>query len=245
MFSETETAMYSRTSTGDRLGAEFGVKAKNRHPGLESGRLNVCDQSRLKARAEPVFDRGEIAGMAIRGDHHLAPHLVQGVKRVKKLLEDLFLAFKELDVVEEQDISRAVLGLEVIDALVTNPIDEVIEECFRSHITNGFRRVKIPHVVANRMEKMGLAESCSSEDKKWVVGEAGLIGYCHCCAVGKGVGVTHDEVLESIPFVKHGRFVLGPDLGLDRFDWSLERLIQADEVQHAVGAEDLGMKRFD
>ena len=57
--------------------------------------------NRLRSRSSR---EERFAGMAIGADHHLFAGFVEAVERVEELLEDLLLAFEELDVVEEEDV---------------------------------------------------------------------------------------------------------------------------------------------
>ncbi len=53
-----------------------------------------------------------LRGTDVGGDDHVLARVVQRVERVEELLERLFLALQELDVVDEEDVDFAVLALE-------------------------------------------------------------------------------------------------------------------------------------
>src|SRR6266516_681202 len=92
--------------------------AQARDPGLEVGRLDVRDQAPLEPRAEPLFERRDLARRPIGGDHDLAPGLVERVEGVEELLLDPFLVLEELDVVDQEQVVGAVALLEAFDPLV-------------------------------------------------------------------------------------------------------------------------------
>lgn len=74
---------------------------------LEFRRLDVGDQAPLETGPQPFLERGQLLGRTVRGDDDLLVRIVEGVEGVEELLLDAFLAFDELDVVDERmSVSR-------------------------------------------------------------------------------------------------------------------------------------------
>ena len=84
-------AISSRTSSG----------TQNRDAGLQFGRLDVGDQTPFEPRTQPVFKCRKLFRWAVRGDDDLLVGVVQGVEGMEELFLDTFLAFDELDVVDQ------------------------------------------------------------------------------------------------------------------------------------------------
>ncbi len=66
----------------------------------------------LNRLRKPVFERGDRIGQAVGREHDLPVGPVQGVERVEELLLQTFLAFHELDVVDEEHVDVAIAPLE-------------------------------------------------------------------------------------------------------------------------------------
>src|SRR5260370_12183997 len=71
---------------------EPGLLLENGDARLEVGGLDIGDQAPLEARAEPLFDLGDLLGRAVAGDDDLLARLVEVVEGVEELLLGAFLA---------------------------------------------------------------------------------------------------------------------------------------------------------
>ena len=89
---------------GHRAWGELGVSPQDGETGLHVRGLDVGEQAPFESAAQPVLQRGQVAGVAVGADDHLLTGLIEGVEGVEELLEDLLLAFEELDVVEQEDV---------------------------------------------------------------------------------------------------------------------------------------------
>jgi hypothetical protein len=67
-------------------------------------------------------------GVAVGADDDLFTGLVQAVERVEEFFEDLFLALEELNVIEEENVDRALALLALIHSLPADSVDEFVEE---------------------------------------------------------------------------------------------------------------------
>ena len=114
---------------GDVLALAFGLLAQDGEAGFELGRLDVGDEPPLEAAAEAVFQRGDGFWGTVRGDDDLAATLMEEVERVEELLLRAFLAFHELDVVDEEHIAVvAEAALERSGGVRLDGIDELGHE---------------------------------------------------------------------------------------------------------------------
>ena len=103
-------------AAGDQVGdvvgqadaLQRGLLLEDRHPGLEVRRLDVGDQPPLEARAQALLDLRDVLGRAVAGDDDLLARLVEVVERVEELLLRALLARDELDVVDQQEVDRAI-----------------------------------------------------------------------------------------------------------------------------------------
>ena len=88
---------------------------------------------------------------------------------MEELLLNTFLAFDELDVVDQQDIRFPVATLERDLAVVTKTVDEVVGEFFGRDVLDPHAGEQSLCVVAGRMKKVRLAQARSSPDEQGVV----------------------------------------------------------------------------
>ena len=91
---------------------------------IRSYYVDVRRQSPFEPAANAVLEAGEALRRPVGGEHQLLAGLVQRVERVEELLEDLFLAFQELDIVEEEHVHAPVPRLELVHPFATDAVDE-------------------------------------------------------------------------------------------------------------------------
>ena len=162
------------------------------------GWADVGDESRFKALAQAFLDRHELAWQAVAGEHELAACLVQGIERVEELLLGLRLAGEELDVVDQQHVSVPVGVLEGVERARRERADEVIGEGLDGRVADGRATAERMHVVADRVEEVGLTEAWRGVQEQGVVGLAGELGDCERCRMREPVAVADDELVEAV-----------------------------------------------
>ena len=148
----------------------LGFFLKDGDLGLEIGRLNVCDQAPLEARAQAVFEVCQLLGRAVAGDHDLLHALVQRVEGVEELLLGALLAGQELDVVDEQHVHVAELVAEAGHLVVAHGVDHLVGELLARDVADGGLRLAALHVVADGMHQVGFAHADAAIDEERVVG---------------------------------------------------------------------------
>ena len=106
---------------------------------------------------------------AVRGQHDLLPGLVQAVERVEKLLLESLLALDELDVVDQQQVVRAVPLLEGDHAPIPHGIDELVQYRLGGDVAHVQLPVLLQHVMADRLQQVGFPQAGAAVDEKRVV----------------------------------------------------------------------------
>ena len=199
MFVETRPAMKVSTSgsaDGDPVGRH--LLAQDRDPRLEVGRLDVGDQPPLEPRPQALLERRDLLRRPVGRDHDLAAGLVERVEGVEELLLDPLLALEELDVVDEEDVVGAVALLEALDALVAERVDEVVHERLARHVARRRALRVLAHVLADRLQEMGLAEPGAAVDEERVVRLGRRLGDGERRGVGEAVRRADHEEVEGV-----------------------------------------------
>ena len=99
----------------------------------EVGRGNADDDAALHARAHPLVDPLELGRRPVGGHHHLLAAVEQRVEHVAELLLHR-LAGQELHVVDQQDVDRPQLFLEVERGAVAQRADELDREALDGQV---------------------------------------------------------------------------------------------------------------
>ena len=159
MLSVTRCAIRSRTSVSAELDLiESDALTQDGDAGGVVRRPDDGRQSRLEPFPEALLDRDERPRQTIAGQNQLPPGLIQGVEGVEELLLGPGLAREELDVVDEQDVGVAVGALEPFERPRSEGADEVVRERLGRGVANRGSAAEHVHIVADRMEEVGLAE---------------------------------------------------------------------------------------
>ena len=190
---------------GDRHGLLLGLLVEDREAGLEVGRLDVGREPPLEPAAQPILERRDRVGLAVRRDHDLLVGAVEGVERVEELLLEPFLALHELDVVDHQHVDLAVAALERRTRVRTDRVDELVQEDLGRDIPHLVVGVVLLDVVADRVEQVGLAEPGRPVDEQRVVRPCRRLGDGEGSRMGEAVRRPRDERLELVARVQIGR----------------------------------------
>src|SRR4030095_1682267 len=83
-----------------------------------AGSSDRTRQAPAEARDQPLFHPGDLLGIGIAGDDDLLVRLDERVERVEELLLRAALVGEELDVVDEQEVERVVIALELVERLL-------------------------------------------------------------------------------------------------------------------------------
>ena len=172
--------------------------AQHGHARVEIGWVDVGDEPRLEAIAQAVLECGEVARQAVRGQDELAARVMQRVERVEELLLGARLGLQELHVVDQQDVDAAKVLLEAVDvAAAVEGAQEAVGERLGRRVADGESTAVRAHVVADRVQQVGLADTGRAVEEERVVGDGRLLGHGQRRGVGEPVAVAEDELLEG------------------------------------------------
>ncbi len=169
---------------------------QDRHAHLELGRLERHGQAPAEARDQALLDAGDLLRVGVAGDDDLLVRLDQRVEQVEELLLRAALAAEELDVVDEQQVERAIVPLELVERLVLVRAHHVATRRSRRGCSGCLRRrVGREDVVADRLDQVGLAEPHAAVDEKRVV-RSRVVGHLQAGGPGELVGLAGHEARE-------------------------------------------------
>ena len=106
----------------------LGLLEQDRHAHLEFRGFDGHGEAPAEAGDEAILDSGHLLREAVAGDHDLLVRLEERVERVEELLLRARLADEELHVVDEEEVERAVVALERVEALVLVGAHDVGDE---------------------------------------------------------------------------------------------------------------------
>ena len=124
--------------------------------------------------------------------------VVQRAERVEELLLRTLLAGEELDVIDHQDIRLPVAPAEGNEGVVLDSVDELVGELLASEVNNLSPLFSGEHVMADGLEKMGLAEPAAPVNEEGIVGAGRRVGDGLRGSVGELVVGADDEALEGV-----------------------------------------------
>src|SRR5215213_3230921 len=117
---------------------------------------------------------------------------------MEELLLDPLLVLEELDVVDQEHAEGAVALLEALDPLVPQRVDEVVHEPLARDVADGEIVRVLADVVADRLEKVRLAEAGTAVDEERVVGLRRRLGDGERGGVREPVGGADYERVEGV-----------------------------------------------
>ena len=166
--------------------------------------LDVCEEAPLEPGADPVFQVGDLLRRPVRSQDDLLLVLDQRVERVEELFLGPVFTGDELDVVDEQDIDRAVFIVELLRRLFLDAGDEFVGKVFTAGVEDLRVGIVSGDAVADRVKQMRFAEARVTVDEQRVVGLPRRVGDGERCRVREGVGGADDEGVEGQLVVHHG-----------------------------------------
>jgi hypothetical protein len=186
---------------GDVLGQHhlrgLGLLQQDRHPHLELGRLDRDGQPLVEAAAQPVVDARELLGVGVAGDDDLLARVGQGLERVEELLLRAVLAAEELDVVDQQQVERVVVALELVEGLALVGAHDVAHVLLGVDVAHARAAVAVDQRVAHRVDQVRLAQAHPAVQEQRVVRAARVLGDLERRGARHLVGLAGDEGLEG------------------------------------------------
>jgi hypothetical protein len=137
----------------------LGLLEQDRDPHLELGRLDRDGEAPAEARDEALLDAGHFLREAVAGDGDLLVRLEERVEGIEELFLRARLADEELHVVDEEEVERAVVALERIEALVLVGAHHVGHELLGVDVAHLGLGVALEDLDADRLQQVGLAQA--------------------------------------------------------------------------------------
>ena len=120
---------------------------------------------------------GNVFRRAVAREDDLLARLVEVVERVEELFLRALLARDELDVVDQEQVDRAIARAELRRAVEANRVDELVGEALRREIDDGQAREELGGLVADGVQQVRLAEPDAAVDEQRVVGARRQLGH--------------------------------------------------------------------
>ena len=121
-------------------------------------------------------------------------------------MEELFLcpllARDELDVVDQEQIDRAIARPELRGPIVADRVDELVGEALGREIRHRHAGEETHALVPDRVQQVRLAEADSAVDEQRIVGARRELGDRLTCGLRELVGRAHDECVECVPRIE-------------------------------------------
>ena len=194
--------MYSRTSFGTATPSRSPLEAEDRRSGFDIRQRDIGDQTALEARAQPVVERLDRLRVTIGGNHDLLARLIELVEGVEELLLGALLAGDELDVVDHQNVDRAVARPELVGLLAHDRLDQLVGEALRRDVEHLEPVVCRQRPVADGVQEVSLAQPHTPVEEERVEGARRRVGDGHRGGMGQPVRAADDEGFEGIAGVQ-------------------------------------------
>ena len=150
--------------------------------------------------------RSSISGMSlgerVARDDDLLARLVEVVEGVEELLLRPLLARDELDVVDQEQIDRAVARAELRGAVVADRVDELVGEALGGEVRDGHAREEAHALMPDRVQQVRLAESDAAVDEQRVVRARRQLGHGLAGRLRELIRRADDEGVEGVARVE-------------------------------------------
>ena len=123
---------------------------------------------------------------------------------MEEFLLGAFLAGEELDVVDEQGIDGAIMGLEGIHVALLQGLDHVADEALRVQVHRAGVGTTAGDHVTDGVHEVGLAQAHATVDEQRVVGGTGVLAHLHRGGLGQLVGLAFHEGIEGEVGIERG-----------------------------------------
>ena len=165
---------------GDVLGHRrrllVGLLHQDRDPHLELGRLDRDGQPGVEARGQALVDVDQSLRIGVAGHDDVRALGEQRLEGVEELLLRALLAGEELDVVDQQQVERVVLRLQLVEGLALVVLHHVGDELLGVQVEDARIGPVGEQRVADGVDQVRLAEADAAVDEERVVHEAGRAG---------------------------------------------------------------------
>ena len=127
---------------------------------------------------------------------------MEGIERIEKFFLCRDFAADELDVVDHQDVDRAVALAECIWSSLLNSVNEFVCKLLTGNIKHAAIRMVLQSTVADSVHEMRFSKTDAPIDEEWIVDFAGVVGYRHGGGVCKAVRTAGNKGFKRILWVE-------------------------------------------
>ena len=149
-----------------------------------------------KRRGEALVDVHQPLGVGVRRHDDVRLLGQQGFKRVEEFLLRAVFAGEELHIVDQQQVQRVVLGLQLIEGLALVVFDHVGDELLGVQVQHAGVRPVLQQRIADGVDQMRLAKANAAVDEQRVVGDARRAGHVQRGGAGHLVGAAGHQRVE-------------------------------------------------
>ena len=160
---------------GHALG--LGLAQQDRHPHFQLGRLDRHRQAGIEARDQAAVDARQFLRIGVAGDDDLLALRHHRLEGVEELFLRAVLAGEELDVVDQEQVQRMVVALEIVERLALVGLDHVGHVLVGMHVAHAHAGTGRDHGIADGVDQVGLAQAHAAVQEQRVVGRAGVLGH--------------------------------------------------------------------
>jgi hypothetical protein len=146
-----------------------GLAHQDGHAHLELGRLDGHRQAGVEAAGQALVDVHQPLGVGVAGHDDVRALGQQRLEGVEELLLRAVLAGEELHVVDQQQVQRVVLGLQLVEGLALVVLDHVADELLGVQVQHAGIRPVLQQRVAHRVDQVRLAQAHAAVDEQRVV----------------------------------------------------------------------------
>ena len=170
--------------------------------GFHIRRLQVRNETPLKAAHQTMLQVLNFTGRPIAGQHDLLVRFVQCIESVEELLLYPLLAGEKLDIINQQNLGLAVLLPELHELVVLNGSNVVVCEFLGGHIGNLCTFLVSRHMLAHCVKQMRFAKASTAVKEQRVVRLAWLLCHGHRSGMRKAIVVANNEGVEGVARIK-------------------------------------------
>ncbi len=174
-----------------------GLVDQDGHAHLELGRLDGDGEAGVEARDEPLVDVREALRVRVRGHHDMALLGQQRLEGVEELFLRAVLVGEELHVIDQQQVERVVVGLELVEGAALVGLNHIRDELLGMDVENFGVGLVLQQAVAHGMHQVGLAQAHAAVDEERVVQVPGRARDVHGGGPRHAVGRALHQGLEG------------------------------------------------
>ena len=146
---------------------------------LQIRRLDIRDETPLKAGLESILQRLDFTGRAVGGHDDLLTGLMKGIEGVEELLLRGGLAGDELNIVDEEHVAIAVLIPELVHGLTGEGVDHLVGEILALDVDHADVADFLLQLVGNGVKQVSFTQTAGAVDEEGIVCPNNILYFGH------------------------------------------------------------------